>query len=97
MTTKIKNMKHTVYVNHVSFQKPCDDLIYKLPFSPNGKEGVRVLSVELKGFSYIRPAHGARRQAASFVCGLTPLPLQEEKPQQHRNYNNYWHDLMKIK
>lgn len=53
-----------------------DDFLV-LPFSPNGEEGVWVLSVEFEGFADVRPAHRAGRE--EFVFGVAPLKAKEKE------------------
>jgi len=55
------------------------------PFDFGGKEDIWVLRIHLKGFSYIRPAHGPRRerQVAAFGDkGVDECP--EEKNNEER-------------
>lgn len=54
-----------------------------IPFSPRGKEGIGVLSVELEGFSNIRQAHRAGGETAARVSGVA---TSEEK-QNNRYYD----------
>lgn len=70
-------------------------MFYCVPFLPVGKEGIGVLSVELEGFSNIRPTHRARREA--FVFGVMPLKKKRKKQQnqagtQQQNWYHHRHN-----